>query len=101
MQLILDIIGFEWDDGNRSKNRALHKVEWWECEETFFNFPLYLFPDYEHSQREERFFAFGHTNSNRFLTIVFTVRQKRIRVISARDMNRRERRMYNEKDPTL
>ena len=101
MQILPEFIEFIWDKSNKEKNRKSHKVEWWECEELFFNFPLYMSPDVKHSKYEERFFAFGHSNSNQLLTIVFAIRQEKIRVISARDMNKRERHMYNEKDPQV
>jgi len=96
MQILPEIIEFVWDKGNEDKSKKSHNVEWWECEEVFLNFPLYLFPDIKHSDREERFFAFGRSQGNRLLTIVFTIRQKKIRVISARDMNKKERKIYHE-----
>ena len=89
--------GFEWDDANRDKNWKAHRVAWGECEEVFFNVPLYVLPDVRHSQREDRNFAFGRTNAGRLLLVVFTVRRSKIRVISARDMNKRERTFYREK----
>lgn len=97
MQIISDIQGFEWDSGNRDKNWKSHKVTWWECEEVFFNIPLYVLPDIGHSDKEERHFAFGHTNDARLLLIIFTIRKSRIRIISARDLNKRERKFYYEK----
>ena len=101
MQILAEIIEFIWDKGNEEKSKKSHGVEWWECEEAFFNFPLYLSPDIKHSGYENRFFAFGHSHGNRLLMIVFTVRQKKIMAISARDMNRRERKMYHEKDSKI
>jgi len=101
MQILPEIIQFVWDKGNEEKSKTSHNVEWWECEEVFLNFPLYLSPDIKHSEHEERFFAFGHSHANRLLTIVFTVRKKNIRVISARDMKKRERRVYHEKDSEI
>ncbi|MEK7250373.1 MAG: BrnT family toxin [Bacteroidota bacterium] len=92
-----DFIEFEWDSGNRDKNWRRHRVKWSECEEVFFNMPLLLLPDIEHSLTEERDYAFGKTNNNRLLVVVFTVRDSRIRVISARDMNKKEKRFYYEK----
>lgn len=101
METYLDIEGFEWDEGNKNKNWHKHSVAWWECEEVFFNHPLYLVPDIQHSQDEERIFAFGHTNAVRLLTIVFTIRKKYIRIISARDMNRKERNLYHEENSSF
>ncbi|HLM00553.1 MAG TPA: BrnT family toxin [Pyrinomonadaceae bacterium] len=89
--------GFEWDDGNSNKNWHLHNVTDGECEDVFFNLPLIIAIDKKPLQREDRFFALGRTEVNRWLFIVFTVRNKLIRVISARDMTKSERRKYAEK----
>ena len=86
--------GFEWDEHNAEKILLKHQVESSECEQAFFNQPLIVAPDIEHSASEERYFALGHTNVGRRLFIVFTIRDKLIRVISARDMSRKERRFY-------
>ena len=95
MNLILEIISFEWDEGNRAKNWTKHRVLWQECEDVFFNEPLFILPDIKHSGKEERYHALGHTNKDRLLFISFTIRKERIRVISARDMSRKERSIYN------
>ena len=88
--------GFEWDDGNRDKNWKQHKVHWTESEEAFLNEPVVLIPDPQHSQTETRLALLGRTLADRRLTIVFTVRKNRVRVISARDMSKKERRIYDE-----
>ncbi len=88
--------GFEWDDGNRDKNWRQHKVHWTEAEEAFLNEPIVLLPDPLHSQIESRIALLGRTLADRRLAIVFTVRKNRIRVISARDMSKKERRIYDE-----
>jgi uncharacterized DUF497 family protein len=87
--------GFEWDDGNINKNWLKHKVSPAECEQMFFNRPLIIHDDTEHSEVENRFYALGRTDSKRTLFFAFTVRDKRIRVISARDMSRKEREVYS------
>ena len=87
-------IGFDWDEGNILKNWEKHGVSASECEQIFFNFPLIASPDEIHSIRETRFYALGHTDARRCLFISFTIRKDLIRVISARDMNRKERRIY-------
>ena len=89
--------GFEWDDGNSNKNRHLHSVTDGECEDVFFNLPLIIAADKTHSAVEKRFFALGRTDVNRRLFIDFVVRDKLIRVISARDMTKSENRKYAEK----
>lgn len=89
-----ELTGFDWDDGNQEKNWIKHGVSTAESEETFFNQPLIVQEDAEHSQTEQRYFALGRTNRRRRLFVVFTVRDDRIRVISARDMSRKERSIY-------
>jgi hypothetical protein len=92
-----DIEGFEWDQGNREKNWIGHKVFRAEIEEIFFNEPLLFLSDEKHSSgQEQRTIALGHTNSRRFLVVVFTIRHKKIRPISARDMSWKERKRYEE-----
>jgi uncharacterized DUF497 family protein len=90
------VTGFEWDDGNRDKNWEKHRFSNSECEEVFFNLPLLLQPDETHSQSEARYYVLGQTNAGRRLFIVFTIRKEKIRVISARDMSKRERMIYEQ-----
>jgi uncharacterized DUF497 family protein len=97
MQLFSQFDGFDWDNANRDKNLHRHNVAWWECEEVFFNQPLYVFKDERHSLIEVRYYALGRTSLSRLLFIVFTHRKSRIRVISARDMHKKERKVYIEK----
>ena len=92
--------GFNWDKGNSDKNRLKHDVTDGECEEVFFNSPLLLADDTKHSATEKRFAAFGVTDAGRRLTVVFATRERLIRVISARNMNRKEKEFY-EKDPKI
>ena len=87
-------IGFEWDEGNIDKNWYSHRVAWWECEEAFFNRPRPIYADSGHSQTEQRLYILGQTNAGRWLFVSFTIRHERIRPISARDMNARERKIY-------
>ncbi len=90
--------GFEWDEHNAEKNWLGHRVAPSECEEVFFNLPLTVADDIKHSEKENRFYALGHTDAGRRLFIVFTVRRNLIRVISARDVNRKERGAYEPSD---
>jgi uncharacterized DUF497 family protein len=90
-----DPLAFEWDDGNAEKNRARHGVLRSECEELFGAAPLLLFEDAAHSRSEPRWFALGRTRTGRGLYAVFTIRGSRIRIVSARDMSRKERRVYD------
>lgn len=89
---------FEWDSGNRDKNWQKHKVTFQECEETFFNTPFIVKTDSKHSQKESRYYALGKTNSERKLFLVFTLRGENIRVISARDMNKKEKVIYENEE---
>ncbi len=88
--------GFQWDEANIDKNLLKHNVENWECEQIFFNEPLIILDDPAHSLSEKRWAAFGKTDADRLLTVIFTRRGKLLRVISARDMNRKERKYYEE-----
>jgi uncharacterized DUF497 family protein len=92
------IAGFEWDDGNSRKNADKHAVGQAEAEGVFFNDPLILVEDLRHSDREQRFNALGKTSQNRLLHVTFTLRHNgtTIRVISARDMHRKERKFYEQ-----
>ena len=87
--------GFDWDRGNVQKNREKHRVVFVECEELFQQGPV-LFPDPGHSRSETRYLALGRTVRGRQLAVIFTIRANKIRVISARDMSRKERRIYAE-----
>jgi uncharacterized DUF497 family protein len=89
-----DCEGFDWDSGNHLKNWAKHGVAMGECEQIFFNIPLLLLNDSAHSDKEHRYFALGKTDHDRYLLVVFTKRGVKIRVISARDMNKKERGIY-------
>ncbi|MBW1727336.1 MAG: BrnT family toxin [Deltaproteobacteria bacterium] len=91
-------IGFQWDEGNIDKNLLKHQVHNWECEQIFFNEPLIILDDPKHSLSEKRWAAFGQTDAGRLLTIIFTKRDKLLRVISARDMNRKEKKFYEKSD---
>lgn len=85
---------FDWDEGNKSKNRLKHKVNIKEAEQVFFDKNLKTFKDKGHSQLETRYKALGVTKEKRKLHITFTVRFGKIRVISARDMSKKERKIY-------
>lgn len=86
--------GFNWDEGNDTKNWAKHKVSQFECEQVFFNQPLIVQPDGAHSGNEARFYALGKTDRGRLLFVVFTIRKNLIRVISARNMTSQEVKEY-------
>lgn len=90
--------GFEWDDANAVKNWERHRVTPEEAESVFFHDPLVVRSDIGHSKREKRYFALGRTDAGRHLFVALTVRGTLLRVISVRDMNRRERSAYAEQE---
>ena len=91
------ITGFDWDSGNARKNDK-HGVSTAEAEQVFFNTPLLLLVDEKHSEREARNHALGKADGGRMLHITFTLRMadSLIRVVSARDMHRKERAIYEQ-----
>ena len=89
-----DCVGFEWDDGNQDKNWRKHGVTDSECEQIFFNEPFIALEDVAHSRSGRRYYALGQTDAGRLLFVVFAFRDERVRVISARDMTRRETGRY-------
>jgi uncharacterized DUF497 family protein len=95
------IVGFEWDSGNHRKNELKHSVTSAEAEEVFFNSPLLISMDDKHSVSEHRYLALGQSNRARELAIIFTLRQGGIliRVISARNQHRKERKLYEQAKP--
>ena len=88
------VLGFEWDAGNIHKNENKHGLKWTAIEEVFFNEPLLIIEDFNHSLNECRCVALGKNNFNYLVTVIFTIRNKHIRVISARAMSKKERIVY-------
>lgn len=91
------IFEFEWDSGNATKSLLKHKVTIQEVEEAFLGrlavgLGIQVLPQVS----EERLAIVGPTWNNRLLTIVFTLRQGRIRPISSRPSNRKENRLYEK-----
>jgi uncharacterized DUF497 family protein len=93
-------VEFEWDDGNRDKNWIKHKVSCREAEDVFVNKPLLLGDNPKSGLDEKRYQAMGITDKGRLLFIIFTVRKGRVRIISARDMDRKEEKIYEEAKKT-
>ena len=89
---------FDWDQWNTDKIRQKHKVEPYECEEVFFDDDKVILKDVLHSEQEKRFVLLGKTKKKRLLFLVYTERNHKIRVISARDLNKRERGLYGKTD---
>jgi uncharacterized DUF497 family protein len=95
--ILRGIEGFAWDGANSRKNERKHGVTDRESEEIFFNKPLIIVRSAKGSP-EIRYAALGKTYGSRLLTVVFTVRTNRIRVISARPMSRSERERYEKEN---
>jgi len=93
MEILNSPIEFQWD-GHNIEHVHKHEVEPGECEQVFFNIPFTVKSDIIHSRGEERYFALGKTNMDRPLVIIFTLRRTKIRVITARDANKKERKIY-------
>lgn len=90
-----NLTGFDWDDGNHLKNERKHGVTAAESEQVFFNEPLIVFDNAAHSETEPRYAVLGRTDHDRLLTIIFTIRNAKLPVISARAMSRKERAFYH------
>jgi uncharacterized protein len=93
------VIGFDWDDGNSLKSVEKHSISQVEAEQVFADAGLLVADDIKHSQDEVRYHALGRANDGRLLHVTFTLRDNRtrIRVISARNANRKERGDYEQK----
>jgi hypothetical protein len=96
MIIIPKPLSFEWDNGNQDKSWQKHQVSIVEAEEAFFDQNKKLYPDPIHSGKESRKILIGKTQKNRVLFIVFTIRKEKVRIISARDLNKREKGLYEK-----
>lgn len=94
--IIPEPIEFEWNKGNVDKNLNKHGVKNEEAEEVFLNDPL-VYEDLKHSEFEKRYDCLGETDKGKKLFISFTLRSDKIRIISARLMNKKERKKYEQK----
>lgn len=89
--------GFEWDKWNIDKSYQKHGITPNESEEAFLDEKAIILKDIEHSDKEKRYSIIGKTISNKLLFVVFTLRKNKIRVISARKANKKERNNYGKK----
>ena len=99
MRVDKSVFEFEWDKGNIGKNKK-HNVEDKEAEEVFLDLKKKTFKDHLHSNGEERFRIVGKTKKGRLLLVVFTMRKNKIRIISARNINKKEVYLYEETTKT-
>lgn len=91
------VTSFEWDKGNVVKSYTKHGITPNEAEEVFLDTAILVLEDIKHSKQEERFDAIGKVIEGSILFLVFTVRDSKIRIISARKANNKERRQYEQK----
>lgn len=90
------LTGFEWDEGNLDKSYKKHGIRPREGEEVFLDKDVQIEKDIKHQEKEERYIAIGKTHEEKILFVVFTMRNNRIRIISGRTSNKKERRLYEE-----
>ena len=92
------MIEFDWDQWNIQKNEIKHGVSRLEAESAFFDVNYLLHNDVKHSSKEEkRYILYGLGIENRILMVAFTLREHRIRIITARPASKKERQLYEEK----
>jgi len=96
MKTLPEPVQFVWDSGNSDKNKRRHGVSNQEAEEPFFDKNNVIYRDTLHSMSEERYILLGKTKSNTILYIAFTYRRTKIRVISARKINKKEVKYYEK-----
>lgn len=96
MSVLPDPIAFEWDSHNQVKNWLKHQVTWEECETCFFDSNKRIYQDTKYSTQEPRYLMLGQTRHRRILFIVFTIKKRCVRIISARPLNKKERLLYEK-----
>jgi uncharacterized DUF497 family protein len=90
-------MGFEWNVDKAARNLAVHGVSFEEAAAVFADSLSWTFPDPDHSRGERRYLSIGMSAQGRILIVVHTERDDDIRIISAREATRPERRYYYEK----
>lgn len=95
MKVIKDAFEFEWDKGNNDKPKK-HGLTLEETEEAFFDEGRVIFTDWEHSKIEQRITLLGKTKKGKLLNVTYTTRKNKIRVITARSINKKEVKLYEE-----
>ncbi|MEN8253679.1 MAG: BrnT family toxin [Patescibacteria group bacterium] len=91
-----ELVEFDWDLGNRSKNSEKHGITASESEEIFLDEKSVIIRDIKHSQQEDRFMVIGQTFFKELLFVVFTLRKNKIRIVSARKANKNEKNAYKK-----
>lgn len=86
----------EWDPQKSVSNKQKHKVSFEEAATVFGDILAITFADPDHSINEQRYVTFGLSRYNRLLIVSHADRGNRTRIISARLMTRKERKIYEE-----
>ena len=97
MKKSFKIIEFDWDKANLNKNWQKHQISDGECEEVFFDPEKKILKDALHSLNEKRYILLGQTKLKKLLFVVFTIRENKIRIISARKLNKKEKHLYEQR----
>lgn len=87
---------FEWDERKEKSNLHKHRIDFKEAVSVFSDILSITINDPDHSIEEDRFIDIGMSNKNRVLVVVYTERQDKIRIISARKAARAERKIYEQ-----
>lgn len=95
-----DAVAFQWDEANEEKIWVKHRVSKEEAEDTFYDTKRIFFDDIKHSKQEKRYIILGKTKKRRVLFVAFTLRNKKIRIVSARPINRKEVALYEKANHT-
>jgi hypothetical protein len=97
MRILPKTIKFQWDQGNIHKNLIKHNVTTQEAEEIFTRKSFLTSKDIKHSSdTEQRYHGLGQTKNGRKLQVAFTLRREKVRIISVRGMDRKEKKQYEE-----
>jgi uncharacterized protein len=87
---------FEWDPNKAKKNKKKHGMSFDEAATVFFD-PLSMnYEDPDHSYEENRYIIIGLSNFGRLLFVSHVERGDIIRIISARELTRKERKQYEQ-----
>jgi uncharacterized DUF497 family protein len=92
----LEDVEFDWNQWNLQKNEIKHGVSMIEAESVFSDPELGIYDDLKHSDEEPRWIGYGKSKLHRVLMVAFTIRAKKIRIISARTASRKEQDIYEK-----
>jgi uncharacterized DUF497 family protein len=98
VKTIEEPISFEWDEGNSQKSWIKHKITAGQAQQVFFDMKKIVYKDAPHSRGEERYIVLGKTEAAEVLFVVYTLRGKHVRIISARRANRKEVLLYEKEN---